>query len=107
MDYNISDAFACYTDKGLEELFFSNYKEELFKLNSTIYSQTAVNLQFEDLFSLFHSLWDYCDIGKQTNSCRILFIIWREITPCNKIDKPLVVYWFSGNVITSITTLHT
>ena len=68
MDYNISDAFACYTDKRLEELFFSNYKEELFKLNSTIYDQTAVNLQFEDLFSLFHSLWDYCDIGKQTNS---------------------------------------
>ena len=27
-----------------------------------------------------------------------------EITPCNKIDKPLVVYRFSGNVMTSITT---
>ena len=25
-----------------------------------------------------------------------------EITPCNKIDKPLVVYTFSGNVMTSI-----
>ena len=30
-----------------------------------------------------------------------------EITPCNKIDKPLVVYRFSGNVMTSITTLRT
>ena len=30
-----------------------------------------------------------------------------EITPCNKIDKPLVVYRFMGNVTTSITTLHT
>ena len=30
-----------------------------------------------------------------------------EITPCNKIDKPLVVYRFTGNVMTSITTLHT
>ena len=30
-----------------------------------------------------------------------------EITPCNKIDKPLVVYRFSGNVMTSITTLST
>ena len=31
------------------------------------------------------------------------------ITPCNKIDKPLVVYTrrFSGNVMTSITTLRT
>ena len=30
-----------------------------------------------------------------------------EITPCNKIDKPLVVYRFTGNVLTSITTLRT
>ena len=30
-----------------------------------------------------------------------------EITPCNKIDKPLMVYRFTGNVMTSITTLHT
>ena len=29
------------------------------------------------------------------------------ITPCNKIDKPLVVYRFLGNVMTSITTLCT
>ena len=28
-----------------------------------------------------------------------------EITPCNKIDKPLVVYRFTENVMTSITTL--
>ena len=30
-----------------------------------------------------------------------------EITPWNKIDKPLVVYRFTGNVMTSITKLHT
>ena len=30
-----------------------------------------------------------------------------QITPCNKIDKPLMVYRFTGNVITSITTLRT
>ena len=29
-----------------------------------------------------------------------------EITPCNKIYKPLVVNQFSGNVMTSITTLY-
>ena len=29
-----------------------------------------------------------------------------EITPCNKICKPLVVYRFSGNVMTFITTLR-
>ena len=30
-----------------------------------------------------------------------------EITPCNEIDKPPVVYRFSGNVIISITTFST
>ena len=30
-----------------------------------------------------------------------------EITLCNKIDQPLVVYRFTGNVMTSITTLRT
>ena len=30
-----------------------------------------------------------------------------EITPCNKICKPLVVYQFTENVVTFITTLRT
>ena len=30
-----------------------------------------------------------------------------EITPCNKINKQLVFYTFTGNVMTSITTLRT
>ena len=29
-----------------------------------------------------------------------------DITLCNKIDKPLVVYRFSGNIMTSIITLR-
>ena len=29
------------------------------------------------------------------------------VTPCNKIDKPLGVYGFTGNAMTSITTLRT
>ena len=29
-----------------------------------------------------------------------------EITQCNKIDKPLVLYRFLGNVMTSTTTLR-
>ena len=29
-----------------------------------------------------------------------------DITPCNQIIKPLVVYRFSGNVMTSIITLR-
>ena len=30
-----------------------------------------------------------------------------EISPCNKVDKPLLVYRFLGKVMTSITTLCT
>ena len=30
-----------------------------------------------------------------------------EIIPCNKIDKPLVVYGFTGKVMMSITILQT
>ena len=30
-----------------------------------------------------------------------------EITPCNKIDKVLVVYRFSGNIMTSIIMFRT
>ena len=29
-----------------------------------------------------------------------------EIIPCNKVDKPLAVYRFSGNVMTTITKLR-
>ena len=29
-----------------------------------------------------------------------------DITPCNKTDEPLLVYRFTGNVMTSITTLR-
>ena len=46
------------------------------------------------------------------NDAMILYLSYdvasgSEITPCNKIDKPLVVYRFTGNVMTSITTLRT
>ena len=30
-----------------------------------------------------------------------------EITPCNAIDKPIVVYKFLGHVLASTTTLRT
>ena len=54
-------------------------------------------------------------------NCGPLFLFWNvhfslqwyktnlsyDITPCNKVDKPLVAYRFTGNVMTSITTLHT
>ena len=45
----------------------------------------------------------------QINLCYHNYVVasWSEITPCNKIDKPQVVYRFSGIVMSSIITLHT
>ena len=41
--------------------------------------------------------------------CHLSYVVasGSKITPCNKICKPLVVYRFTGNVMTSITTLRT
>ena len=62
------------------------------------------------------------ETGPSKPSLGVTYIIWlnylksnlsydvafgSEITPCNKIDKPIVVYRFTGNVMTSITMLHT
>ena len=60
--------------------------------------------------------------GKEIRYTRLLFIYCimtiitylsydvmsgSEITPCNKIHKPPVVYRFLGNVMTSMTMLST
>ena len=45
--------------------------------------------------------------GKNTNLCLSYDVAsGSEITPCNKICKPLVVYRLTGNVMTLITTLR-
>ena len=54
-----------------------------------------------DNFSLFNS------VGRLLHRSEKINKIGGEITPCNKIDKPLVVYRFSGNVIMSMTMLLT
>ena len=43
---------------------------------------------------------------KSTQTCDLLHDVapGSNKTPCNKIDKPLVAYRFSGNVMTSIIT---
>ena len=66
----------------------------------------------EDMFVVIHT-----QTGKQGTTSKIChcskYLLsydaasGSEITPCNKIDKPLVVYRFTGNVIASITTLRT
>ena len=49
---------------------------------------------------------------KHKHSCKILYLSYdvaseSEITLRNKINKPLVVYRFTGNAMTSITNLRT
>ena len=48
----------------------------------------------------------YCEVLKAKGLLSYDVASGSEITPCNKICKPLVVYRFSGNVMTSITTLR-
>ena len=65
----------------------------------------------EDLETLYLQIWFYERLKHirvdAYNGLSYDVASGSEITPCNKICKPLVVYRFSGNVITSITTLHT
>ena len=49
---------------------------------------------------LYTSVLKYCFLSYDVAS-------GSEITPGNKIDKPQVVYRFTGNVMTPITTLRT
>ena len=58
--------------------------------------QTTMYLDYS-LFGHF-SIWAH---GLSYN-----FASGSEITLCNKIDIPLVVYRFTGNVMTSIATLR-
>ena len=55
-----------------------------------------------------HSLY-VCNDDYLVFKCELSYDVasGSEITPCNKIDKPLAVYRFTGNVTTSITTLRT
>ena len=57
------------------------------------------------LFAKVNSLPKYLFTGIQNeNGLSYDVASGSEITPCNKICKPLVVYRFTGNVMTSITT---
>ena len=56
--------------------------------------------QFSSFFLIFLPLMQYQNFSYDVAS-------GSEITSCNKIDKPLVVYRFTENVMTSIATLRT
>ena len=66
---------------------------------------------FDIYISIF--LQSYAILGSQNmlynNSQNVANVIYNMTSRlgCNKIDKPLVVYRFLGNVMTAITTLRT
>ena len=73
---------------------------------------TFLKQKWSDIFLVLSSFWkvkyDRIQEYKSTKYYSSYDVASEsEITPCNKIDKPLVVYRFTGNVITSITTLRT
>ena len=69
-------------------------------------------------YLIFFENWEKCrkicrllQLRLGLKGLRILYLSYdvasgSEIMQCNKIDKPLVVYRFTGKVMTSITTLH-
>ena len=94
----VSDAAEIQEDVKRSEQFV----QMLFTLQQ--YAGDTVNLPSSgELLEMF---------GKVRNNCYNCYSSYdvasgSEKTPSNKIDKPLVVYRFSGNFMTSITTLHT
>ena len=70
----------------------------LYKVLPSLFSQfDSISLSFDGICVTDHNFYILSyDIASGS-----------EITPCNKICKPLVVYRFSRNVIMSITRLHT
>ena len=76
----------CRSQSSKIKLPQNHHKKRFIK--GVIHKQTMQNLIYHMTFS-----YDFTSGSK--------------IAPCNKIDKPLVVYRFSGNVMTSITTLLT
>ena len=94
----VSDAAEIKEDVKRSEQF----AQMLFTLQQ--YAGDTVNLPSNgELLEMF---------GKVRNNCYNCYLSYdvasgSEKTPGNKIDKPLVVYRFSGNFMTSITTLRT
>ena len=78
-------------------VIIDSYKKKI--INSS-YSLNPVCTKFSNFqgFTVFGWLYHSLSYDVASGS---------EITPCIKIDKLLVVYMFTGNVMTSITKLHT
>ena len=68
----------------------------------------SIIVKCKHLTTLFLKLFQYCKFGHASKHFVYLNLSYEvasgsEITPCNKIDKLLVFYRFTGNVMTSIT----
>ena len=80
-----------------------------------LHMMCAAETAYNYLCSMYFLVFVICAYGRDVFYIRALLKLllsfylasWSEITSCNKIDKTLVVYRFSGNVMTSITTLFT
>ena len=75
-------------------------------MRTKVYNSVKITSCNKDMFcSVLQLSQKACTVP----SCDADFFLSYDVasTPCNKIDKPIVVYRFSGNVMTSISTLHT
>ena len=78
----------------------------------TMYSSEENEFFSASLYVWYLKYWALCDyqvtfeLYTRVNSLYHM-TSGSEITPCNKIDQQLVVYRYTENVMTSITTLRT
>ena len=73
----------------------------LFTLMTSILRNSAPKINSLHENKKRQSLWNFWELTLSYDVAS-----GSEITPCNKICKPLVVYRFTGNVMTSIPTLR-
>ena len=92
----------CSISCCLHDIFYQSGKQ--YSMNNIQMASSKASLSATDKY-----LGEKWQIGFVTRKCLLSYDVasGREIMPCNKICKPLVVYRFTGNVMTSITTLRT
>ena len=87
-------------------LFYKPYKQNL----NIVMTLTFDSKAMPEIKQLTHHLQSFTHLGQtlcQNNNLSYDVASERKITTCIKIDKPLVVYRFTENVMTSIATLRT
>ena len=76
------------------------------KLILKLMSKKKITILCSQNWFIFNAYSQTITLGMLNISIYLMRSSLSDITPCNKINKPLVVYRFAGNVMTSIIRLR-